>query len=126
MSSKNNPAMYFEIPVFNMQRAMKFYEKLFGFDFYLEEIHGNEMAMLPFEVEKSGITGALAKGEIYQPSLQGTLIYLSVENIEETLIRAQSAGAKVLFPKTKAGDHAYVAEIQDSEGNRVGLIQSLP
>lgn len=125
LPSKTNPALYFEIPVVNIQRAMLFYEKVFGFDFYPEEIHGNKMAMLPFEAEGTGISGALAQGEIYQPSLQGTLIYLGTDNIDQTLTRAQTAGAKVLFPKTKAGDYSYVAEIQDSEGNRIGLMQPI-
>jgi uncharacterized protein len=122
---KNNPGIYFEIPVSLMERAIQFYKKVFDFKFTIEEIHGNEMAMLPFEVGKSGITGALAKGEIYQPTLSGTLIYLGNDDIDETLTRAQSAGANVLFPKTKAGDYCYVAEIQDSEGNRIGIMQPL-
>ncbi len=125
MSTKNNPALYFEIPVLDMKRAMMFYERVFGFDFQLEEIHGNEMAMLPFEMDGAGITGSLARGEVYQPSLNGTLIYLRTEDIDETLKRAQSAGAKILFPKTKAGEYSYVAEIQDSEGNRIALMQPL-
>ena len=122
---RDNPALYFEIPVVDMKRAMLFYESVFGFDFQIEEIHGNEMAMLPFVTDGAGISGALARGKIYQPSLNGTLIYLRSEDIDETLKRAQSAGAKILFPKTKAGEHSYVAEIQDSEGNRIALIQPL-
>jgi uncharacterized protein len=126
MVQKPNPAMYFEIPVTDMKRAIAFYEKVFGFDFQLEEIHGNQMAFMPFQLEGSGISGALAKGEIYKPSLDGTLIYLHAESIDNTLHEAQLAGAKVLFPKTKAGEYSYVAEIEDSEGNRIGLMQPLP
>ena len=126
VTQKTNPAMYFEIPVTDMKRAMAFYEKVFGFDFQLEEIHSNQMALMPFEVDGAGISGALAKGETYKPSLHGTLIYLRAESISKTLELAQSAGAKVLFPKTKAGDYAYVAEIEDSEGNRIGLMEPLP
>jgi uncharacterized protein len=121
----NNPALYFEIPVLDMRRAMMFYERVFGFDFQLEEIHGNEMALLPFDMNGAGVSGSLARGEIYQPSLSGTLIYLRTEDVEETLKRAQAAGAKILFPKTKASEYSFVAEIQDSEGNRIGLMQSL-
>jgi uncharacterized protein len=120
MTTKSNPAMYFEIPVTDMDRAMTFYTRVFGFDFELEEIHSNQMALMPFEIEGSGISGALAKGETYKPSIHGTLIYLRAQNIDQTLDRAQFAGAKVLFPKTKAGEYAYVAEIEDSEGNRIG------
>jgi predicted enzyme related to lactoylglutathione lyase len=126
MAQKPNPAMYFEIPVTDMKRAIAFYEKVFGFDFQLEEIHANQMALMPFELDGSGISGALAKGEIYKPTLDGTLIYLRAESIDNTLERAQLAGAKVLFPKTKAGEYSFVAEIEDSEGNRIGLMEPLP
>jgi hypothetical protein len=126
MDKNSNPAIYFEIPVTDMKRAMAFYERVFGFDFELEDIHSNQMALLPFDIEGSGISGALAQGEIYKPSLQGTLIYLRTKSIDHTLERAQLAGAKVLFPKTKAGEYSYVAEIEDSEGNRIGLMEPLP
>lgn len=126
MTQKTNPAMYFEIPVNDMKRAIEFYEKVFGFDFQLEEIHSNQMALMPFDIDGSGISGALAKGETYKPSLHGTLIYLRTESIDKTLSRASLAGAKVLFPKAKAGEYAYVAEIEDSEGNRIGLMEPLP
>jgi predicted enzyme related to lactoylglutathione lyase len=125
MIQKTNPAMYFEIPVSDMKRAIEFYEKVFGFDFQLEDIHSNQMALMPFDIDGSGISGALAKGEIYKPSLHGTLIYLRTEGIDKTLSRASLAGAKVLFPKAKAGEYAYVAEIEDSEGNRIGLMELL-
>jgi uncharacterized protein len=125
MTEKTNPAMYFEIPVTDMKRSMAFYEKIFGFDFELEDMHGNQMALMPFDIDGSGISGALAKGDIYKPSLNGTLIYLRSENIDKTLEKAQSAGAKIIFPKTKAGNYSYVAEIEDSEGNRIGLIEPL-
>lgn len=126
MTQQANPATYFEIPVTDMKRAIAFYQQVFGFDFVLEEMHGNHMALMPFAIDGSGITGALAKGEIYKPSHHGTLIYLRAENIDKTLVRAQLAGAKVLFPKTKAGEYSYVAEIEDSEGNRIGLMEPLP
>jgi predicted enzyme related to lactoylglutathione lyase len=125
MAQKQNPALYFEIPVTDMTRAVAFYQQVFGFDFELEEIHGNQMALMPFALDGSGISGALAQGEIYKPTVNGTLIYLHTASIDNTLNAAQLAGAKVLFPKTRAGDYAYVAEIQDSEGNRIGLMEPL-
>jgi predicted enzyme related to lactoylglutathione lyase len=126
MAQKPNPASYFEIPVTDMKRAIVFYEKVFGFDFELGEMHDNQMALMPFALDASGISGALAKGQIYKPSHHGTLIYLRTENMDKTLDRAQLAGAKVLFPKTKAGEYSLVAEIEDSEGNRIGLMEPSP
>ncbi|MGI2189079.1 VOC family protein [Shewanella oncorhynchi] len=126
MEDKTNPAIYFEIPVTDIKRAMAFYKRVFGFDFELEEIHGNQMALMPFDINGSGISGALALGEIYKPSQQGSLVYLRSESIDKTLERAQLVGAKVLFQKTKAGEYPYVAEIEDSEGYLIGLMEPLP
>lgn len=116
-----NPGVYFEIPVTDMQRAQAFYAAVFGYDFVLERIHGNDMAFLPFAPAAKGITGALAKGEIYKPSHHGTLIYLRVADINATINLAMKHGGKELFPRTAANEYGFVAEIEDSEGNRIGL-----
>ena len=113
--------MYFEIPVTDMQRAMAFYEAVFGYDFVLENIHGNEIAFLPFEKKEKGITGALAKGKTYKPSHDGSLIYLHVDNINKIIAFAIKHGGRNLFPRTQASEYGFVAEIEDSEGNRIGL-----
>jgi predicted enzyme related to lactoylglutathione lyase len=81
--------------------------------------------MFPLNPYSEGISGALAKGEIYIPSKTGSLIYLNVSNIEETLELVKKQGGAILFPKTKAGEYGYVAEFEDSESNRVALFQSL-
>jgi hypothetical protein len=45
---KSNPVVYFEIPVTNIDRAIKFYMAVFNFDFDKEIIDSNEMALFPF------------------------------------------------------------------------------
>ncbi|WP_043159052.1 VOC family protein [Aeromonas hydrophila] len=42
-----NIAMHFEIPVTDMARAMAFYRRVFGIEFELTQIDGNEMALFP-------------------------------------------------------------------------------
>jgi predicted enzyme related to lactoylglutathione lyase len=116
-----NPAVYFEIPVSDLDRAIRFYSEVFGYTFERQNIHGNEMAMFPFSQNGGGITGALAKGEIYVPTKSGIVIYFQTESIDETIKRAVANGAEVLFPKTSAGDFGFVAEFSDSEGNRIAL-----
>lgn len=120
-NNKLNPVVYFEIPVNDMARAVQFYETVFGFGFTKEIIDSNEMALFPFEADGLGISGALAKGEIYKPTKEGVLIYFRTNSIDSILTLASSAGAKILYPKTSNGDLGFVAEIEDSEGNRIGL-----
>ncbi|WP_208746827.1 VOC family protein, partial [Aquimarina algiphila] len=85
MKDKYNPVVYFEIPVSNIDRAIKFYKSVFNFTFEREVIDKNEMALFPFAEENSGISGALAKGEIYKPTNDGVVIYFKTENIDKTL-----------------------------------------
>ena len=120
-----NPGSYFEIPVADLDRAIKFYSSAFGYNFTKENIHGNEMAMFPLNPDLEGISGALCKGETYIPSKTGSLIYLNVKNIDETLEAIERHGNTILFPKTKASEYGFVAEFEDSEGNRIALFQSL-
>lgn len=121
----NNPATYFEIPVDDLNRAMTFYSRVFDCDFVQDSIHGNDMAFFPWESGASGITGALAKGETYKPSMSGSLIYLSSSDLEKTLLKIAEAGGSILFPKTEVPSYGWVAEFKDSEGNRVALFQRI-
>jgi uncharacterized protein len=97
---------------------------VFNFDFDKETIDNNEMALFPFVDENSGISGALAKGEIYKPTKDGVVIYFNTENIDETLKSAIASGGQILYPKTDNGI-GLVAEFSDTEGNRIALYQSL-
>ena len=120
---KSNPVVYFEIPVIDMDRATKFYSTVFNFKFDTTIIDNNEMALFPFIQENSGISGALAKGEIYKPTKDGVLIYFNTVNIDETLRLANANGGQILYPKTDNGI-GLVAEFEDTEGNRIALYQS--
>lgn len=121
MKNKSNPVVYFEIPVTDIERAMQFYTAVFNFDFERDIIHDNEMAFFPLIEGNNGITGALAKGEIYKPTVNGTLVYFNTEDIDATLNLAVKNGAEVLFPITSNGEYGSVAEFKDCEGNRIAL-----
>ncbi|MGJ1195673.1 VOC family protein [Sphingobacterium spiritivorum] len=121
----SNPVVYFEIPATDLQRARTFYEAVFGFEFEMDNIDNNEMAIFPFKEKEKGISGALTKGEIYQPSLAGILVYFYTQDITETLNTAVQNGAEILYPVTSNGQWGFVAEFKDSEGNRIGLHQAL-
>lgn len=118
----SNIGTYFEIPVTDMNRAIDFYSRVFDVDFSKETIHDCEMAFFPFS-EGEGITGALAKGKIYKPSIEGCLIYLSVKSIDETMTKALDLGADELFPKTEVPNLGFSAEFKDCEGNRIALFE---
>lgn len=118
------PAMtYFEIPVTDMDRAVEFYTSVFGVSLTREIVDGYDMALFPPAEDGCGASGALAKGDVYVPSKTGAILYFRVASIDDILARATAAGADILYPKKDIGDLGYVAEIEDSEGNRIALTE---
>ena len=117
-------ATYFEIPVTDLDRAQRFYADVLGYSLEREEIDGYAMAVFP-DSEGSAANGALACGDVYVPTKQGSLVYLNVPSIDAVLERVAALGRTPLLGKQEADGHGFIAEIEDSEGNRVGL-QELP
>jgi len=118
-----NPVFHFEIPVTDMDRAVAFYEDVFGYQLTREEVDGYAMAFFPRAADRPGASGALAQGDVYRPSHDGPVIYFEVPNIDAVLARATARGSKVLYPKKDIGAAGLVAEIEDGEGNRIALSQ---
>lgn len=122
---KYNPVGWFEIPVNDFDRAEKFYTELFGFEFNRQTIGPVEMSWFPMDMDKEdtkyGACGTLIKGETFIPSHEGTLVYFSVESVEEFMKKVEAGEHKVLAPKMAIGEHGFVAWIEDSEGNRIAV-----
>jgi len=118
---KTHIANWFEIPVKDLDRAIKFYEKVFNVKLSSEEMGGMQMALFPFNQDAPGAAGSLIKGESYEPSHAGTVVYFSVEDIPETLRRINANGGKTLMPKTAIGQYGFIAQYEDTEGNRLAL-----
>lgn len=124
MTSKFNPAVYFEIPVTDLDRAVEFYGAVLDVAFYRTVIDHYEMALFPFDEQLSGITGALCKGDVYRPTHEGVILYLRTVDIRDTLQRVMANGGRIVLEITSATEWGRVAEFVDSEGNRIGLFQS--
>ena len=118
---KVNPVVYFEIPVLDLDRACDFYSNVFETKLTQEVVDGYQMAFFETSGDSFGASGALVVGDVYVPSHQGCFLYFGVESIDETIARAVELGGSVLYPKKSNGDLGSVAEIQDSEGNRIAL-----
>ena len=122
-AAMSNPVFHFEIPVTDMDRAVAFYEAVFGYRLTRETVDGYAMAFFPRGDGQPGASGALAMGDVYRPSHDGPVIYFDVPDIDAVLARATARGSRVLYPKKDIGAAGIVAEIEDSEGNRIALSQ---
>jgi predicted enzyme related to lactoylglutathione lyase len=116
-----NAATWFEIPVTDMARAVRFYTKAFGIELREVTMGAATMAWFPMAPDAPGSGGTLIHDEGYMPSKEGSLVYLAVDDIDETLARIDEAGGKTLLPNTNIGEHGTIAHFEDSEGNRVAL-----
>jgi hypothetical protein len=118
---RRNPVGYFEIPVVDLDRAIGFYTAVFGLRLERQTIDGYDMALFPRSDDAPGASGALARGDVYIPSKTGAIVYFTVDDIDAALKGAEAEGGSVLYPKTAIGMAGFVAEIEDSEGNRIAL-----
>ena len=121
MSEKANLVNWFEIPVNDMARAKTFYEAVFDLELSLNDIGPLQMAWFPFDQDAPGATGTLIKADSYIPSHHGSLVYFSVDDIEDNLNKVNKNGGNTLNPKMSIGENGFVAHFEDCEGNRVAL-----
>ena len=115
-----NFGAFFEIPVVDMERAINFYQALLDIELERGSIHGYDMAFFPHHENGGGISGALVQGDVYKPSIDGVFLYLLIDDIDAVLSKAVELGSEILLEKTEA-EFCFVAEIKDSEGNRMCL-----
>jgi hypothetical protein len=68
------------------------------------------------------IGGGIVKGDGYEPSANGSIIYLNGgKDLSIPLSKVETAGGKVLLPKTSLGEMGFMALFIDTEGNKVGF-----
>lgn len=113
---------WFEIPVKNFERAKAFYEAVLGGELQVMEAMGMKSAFFAADLQSGDIGGCIIEGPGYEPSQQGSLVYLNGgEDLSVALDKVEPAGGKVLLPKTSIGPHGFMAYFEDTEGNKVGL-----
>ena len=117
-----NAINWFEIPVTDFARAKKFYETLFGMDI-MEMPHPTfKYGMLPADMQNGGVGGGIVQGEGFEPSMTGALVYLNGgDDLTVPLSKVESAGGKIVLPKTSIGPNGFMAHFIDTEGNKVAL-----
>ncbi|WP_068113129.1 VOC family protein [Tropicimonas marinistellae] len=114
-----NAAVWFELPVRDMTKAMAFYTEVTGMALQLDETGPNPIAVFQAADMATAVAGHLYPG---QPAAegQGPTVHLATPGkLEDTLERVTAAGGKVLSPAIEipAGRFAYC---QDLDGNSFG------
>jgi uncharacterized protein len=125
MEAQNNIIGWFEVPVSDMERAIRFYEEVFAIKMERHQMGPLDMAWFPYNQKGMGAAGSLIYSpEHYTPSQDGVLIYFSSQtgDLADELSRIDKAGGKTLMPKTMISpDVGFMSLFLDSEGNRVAI-----
>ena len=118
-----NVVGWFEIPVTDMDRAIKFYEAVFEIKLERHTFGPLDMAWFPGIENGSGSSGSLVLHSAYTPSPDGVLIYFTARSgVTEGLSKAEKAGGKILLERTPVSDNfGFMGLLIDSEGNRIAL-----
>jgi hypothetical protein len=114
---------HFEIPADDPERAIRFYETVFGWT--IEKWDGpiEYWLIITGPEDQPGIDGGLARRE--DPEI-GVENMIDVSNLEESLENVTANGGKVIRPKIPVPGVGWVAYIKDTESNIFGLMESDP
>lgn len=115
---------WFEIPVKNYERAKQFYSTVIAQD--IKDHHMPEQnvkyGMFPYDNDNNGVGGGLIEAEGQEPTTNGPTLYLNGgDDLSAPLSRVESAGGKIIMPKTDIGENGFMAQFIDTEGNRIAL-----
>lgn len=125
MEITHNVVGWFEIPVTDMERAIRFYETVFDLKIHRHKMGPLDMAWFPWVDNSVGAGGSLVCHEDhYKPSPDGVVIYFTAfsGDVSVELARVEAAGGKVLQPKTLISeDVGYMGLFMDTEGNRIAV-----
>ncbi|MFP5225814.1 MAG: VOC family protein [Actinomycetota bacterium] len=112
-----HPVVHFEIHAKDRKAATEFYRSLFGW--HIQPMEEMDYGMVDTHAG-SGFNGGITTAEGDQAF---ATVYIETPDIEATLKKAESLGAKVLVPITEIPDVVTIAFLQDPAGNPFGIVK---
>lgn len=121
-----NVINWFEIYVADFERAKGFYKNVFNCVIEDVPMESERHSLMKYATMcgadgDDGVCGALVQLDVAKPGVGGTLVYFESEEINAELSRVEAAGGKVIRPKLNIGAFGFIALIEDTEGNMVGM-----
>jgi len=120
--------IHFEIHASDPDRAVTFYEALFGWTFQKWEGPMDYWLVTTGPDSQPGINGGLLRrqGEIDGQAVIAYVCTIDVEKIDAAITKSQSLGAQVVVPKMPIPGMGWLVYCKDSEGNIFGMMQADP
>jgi hypothetical protein len=118
-NARHNRAVWFDIPVANLDRAAAFYAAVLAIKVHKEQFENVSFGVLDHH---DGNGGCLVPNESGISSTGGILVYMNAERrIRDAVGQVERLGGKLMQPVHAIGPHGFRAIVLDSEGNRIAL-----
>jgi predicted enzyme related to lactoylglutathione lyase len=120
--------VHFEIPSDDIERARKFYKNVFGWKMdSMPDMEYTLIGTTPVDengmpTEPGSINGGMMKRQL---PIISPVITISVENIDNSMKNIKKMGGEMIRGKMLVGDMGYTAYFKDTEGNILGLWQTI-
>ena len=113
--------VHFEIHADDPQRAVNFYQKVFGWKIEKWDNPSSDYWLISTgDPKEPGIDGGLMKRMNPQASTYNTV---GVESLDEFSKRIAESGGKIITPRNTIPGVGYFCYCSDTEGNIFGIIQ---
>ena len=110
----------------DVKEARKWYAELFGMEPYFQRPDAENPAYIEFRVgdyqHEVGIISKKYRPKLAQEGPGGAVLYWHVDDIQKTMDRLLSMGAKEFEPITKRGEGFTTASVIDPFGNVLGIM----
>ena len=120
--------VHFEIQAADPDRAIKFYQTLFGWTFQKWEGPMPYWLITTGPDDKPGINGGLLARQGPAPTegqaVNAYVCTTDVESIDTSIKAAESNGGSIAVPKMPVPGIGWLAYCKDTEGNIFGMMQS--
>lgn len=113
-SEMGQPVVHFEIGCRDKAKTGEFYKQLF--DWTIESMGPADMINTGSD---TGIAGHITTPE--QEPHNYVTIYVSVEDLQAAIAKAEELGGKIIVPPTEVPEAGHFALIADPEGTTIGL-----
>jgi predicted enzyme related to lactoylglutathione lyase len=122
--------VHFEIHADNPERALAFYQGVFGWQFQKWPGPMDYWLITTGSDDEKGINGGMIR-RMGPPPTEGQAVNayvctIQVPAIDEYFAKAVAAGATVALPKMPIPGVGWLAYVKDTEGNIVGIMQPDP
>ena len=120
--------VHFEIHAGDPERAVKFYETLFGWSFQKWEGPMEYWMVITGPDGQPGINGGLMRrqGEIDGQAVIAYVCTVDVADVDASTNTATANGAQVVVPKMPIPGVGWLVYCKDTEGNIFGMMQGDP